>query len=75
MNNIDSTNDNGNRDNSDPADPMSCAANLSRKSFLTLILQRAAAAGVVLVGPKVIDKFLVPPASAMMVSTGSAVPS
>jgi hypothetical protein len=49
---------------------ISCTKGLSRKQFLRMVIQRATIAGVILAGPKVIDKFLVPPANAMMPSTG-----
>lgn len=47
--------------NEDSDNRASTVAGLTRKEFLTLVVQRAAIAGTVLVAPKIIDKFLVPP--------------
>jgi len=51
----------------------SCEPTLRRKEFLALVLKRATLAGVVLAAPRVVDKFLVPPAKAMMVTTSTRV--
>lgn len=48
-------------DNLTPA----CDGNLSRKEFLTKLVQKAALAGSLVAAPKIIDKFLVPPALAL----------
>jgi hypothetical protein len=49
----------------------SCEPGLSRKGFIELVLKRALGAGVVLAAPKIVDKFLIPPAYAT-ISTGGA---
>jgi hypothetical protein len=46
-----------------------CDATLSRKDFLTKLVQRAAVAGSLIAAPKIIDKFLVPPAQALNSTT------
>jgi len=46
-----------------------CDATLSRKEFLTKLVQRAAVAGSLIAAPKMIDKFLVPPAQALNSTT------
>ncbi|CAN5675571.1 hypothetical protein BH10CYA1_BH10CYA1_55250 [soil metagenome] len=46
-----------------------CDATLSRKEFLTKLVQRAAVAGSLIAAPKIIDKFLVPPAQALNSTT------
>ena len=38
---------------------------LSRQQFLQMVLKRAGLVGAVLIAPKVVDSFLVPPAYAM----------
>jgi hypothetical protein len=47
----------------------SCTPALSRKKFMAMVLKRAAIAGAVLAAPKIVDKFLVPPAQAMMLTS------
>ncbi len=42
-----------------------CDNSLSRKEFLTKLVQKAALAGSLVAAPKIIDKFLVPPALAI----------
>jgi hypothetical protein len=42
-----------------------CDESLSRKEFLTKLVQKAALAGSLVAAPKIIDKFLVPPALAV----------
>lgn len=42
-----------------------CDESLSRKEFLTKLVQKAAVAGSLVAAPKIIDKFLVPPALAV----------
>jgi hypothetical protein len=42
-----------------------CDSRVSRKEFLTTLVRRATLAGAILAAPKVIDKFLVPPAMAV----------
>ena len=42
-----------------------CDGNLSRKEFLTKLVQKAALAGSLVAAPKIVDKFLVPPALAL----------
>jgi hypothetical protein len=42
-----------------------CDSRVSRKEFLTTLVRRAALAGALLAAPKVVDKFLVPPAYAV----------
>ncbi len=42
-----------------------CDGSLSRKEFLTKLVQKAALAGSLVAAPKIIDKFLVPPALAI----------
>lgn len=46
-------------------DRPACDPTLSRKEFLTKLVQTAAVAGSLIAAPKVIDKFLVPPAHAL----------
>lgn len=46
-----------------------CDANLSRKEFLTKLVQRAAVAGSLIAAPQIVDKFLVPPAYALNSTT------
>lgn len=48
---------------SNPEQPASDKS-ISRKEFVALVLKRGAIAGAILSAPKVLDKFLVPPASA-----------
>ncbi len=52
---------------------ISCAPNLSRKDFMTLVVKRATITGTVLAAPKIIDKFLVPSADAKASSTSASV--
>ncbi len=57
-------------DNQETAiDKPACDATLSRKDFLTKLVQRAAVAGSLIAAPKIIDKFLVPPAQALNSTT------
>jgi len=42
-----------------------CDSRVSRKEFLTTLVRRATLAGAILAAPKVVDKFLVPPAYAL----------
>lgn len=42
-----------------------CDSRVSRKEFLTTLVRRATLAGAILAAPKVVDKFLVPPALAV----------
>jgi hypothetical protein len=53
------------------AESRSCEPGLSRKEFMAMVLRRAVVAGAVLSAPKVVDKFLMPPAKAMMVTTST----
>jgi hypothetical protein len=63
---------NGELEREIPGDDLcSCEPALCRKEFLALVLKRATLAGVVLATPKVVDKFLIPPAKAMMVTTST----
>lgn len=56
-------------DKSNDSNKLACDATLSRKEFLTKLVQRAAVAGSLIAAPKVIDKFLVPPAQAINSTT------
>ncbi len=49
------------KDSNSPASDNS----ISRKEFVRIVLKRGAIAGALLSAPKILDKFLVPPASAM----------
>jgi hypothetical protein len=49
----------------------SCEPGLTRKEFIAMVVKRGAIAGAIIAAPKVVDKFLVPPAHAMT-STGHA---
>ena len=44
--------------------PDSCDSSYSRKQFLSQVVKRAGLVGVILATPKIVDKFLVPPACA-----------
>ncbi len=46
-------------------DKLACDPALSRKEFLTKLVQKAAIAGSLIAAPRVVDKFLVPPAHAL----------
>lgn len=48
-----------------------CDATLSRKEFLTKLVQRAAVAGSLIAAPQIVDKFLVPPAQALSSTTSA----
>lgn len=48
---------------------VACDATLSRKDFLAKLVQRAAVAGSLIAAPKIIDKFLIPPAYAVNSTT------
>lgn len=51
------------------AAPMqSCDPSLDRKQFLAMVVKRAGLAGALLLAPKVVDSFLVPPVYAAMYS-------
>jgi hypothetical protein len=52
----------------------SCSREITRKEFIDTVVKRAALAGGLAVGYKVVDRFLVPPAYAAA-SGGSAIPS
>lgn len=47
-----------------PEQSQSSDPSVSRKQFLELVLKRAGLAGALLIAPKVVDSFLVPPAYA-----------
>lgn len=47
----------------------SCDSTMSRKEFVRLVLRRGAIVGAIIAAPSVVDKFVVPPAQAMMSST------
>jgi len=55
-------------DGNGPAPGESCDPSLNRKQFLELVVRRAGLVGALLVAPKVVDSFLVPPVYAMMYS-------
>jgi hypothetical protein len=52
----------------------SCDQQLSREEFLKLVVKRAAIAGTIIAAPKVVDKFLVPPAHAVTSTLHAHVP-
>jgi hypothetical protein len=47
----------------------SCDPVLNRKQFLELVVRRAGPVGALLIAPKIVDKFLVPPVSAATMYT------
>jgi hypothetical protein len=49
----------------------SCDPAYSRKEFFALVIKRAAVAGTIICAPKIVDKFFLPPANAMMVATST----
>ncbi len=70
----DMTRDKKSDDHADQEERNSCAPNLSRKDFMALVLKRAAITGSVLAAPKIVDKFLVPPANALTTSSHGSTP-
>jgi hypothetical protein len=55
-------------------DDESCEPTMTRKDFVAKVVRRATIAGAILAAPAVIDKFLVPPGiAAMMSPTGTGV--
>ena len=46
-----------------------CDSRVSRKEFLTTLVRRASLAGALLAAPKIVDKFLIPPAYALTSTT------
>ncbi|MGH9548217.1 MAG: hypothetical protein ACRD3W_02535 [Terriglobales bacterium] len=60
---------NSNTSGREPHDRQACDARVSRKEFLTTLIKRATLAGALLAAPKVVDKFLVPPAYAATSTT------
>jgi hypothetical protein len=49
----------------------SCDPAYSRKEFVALVIRRAGIAGALICAPKIVDKFFLPPAEAMMVATST----
>jgi hypothetical protein len=47
----------------------SCDSTMSRQEFIEKVIKRAALIGIVIAAPKIIDRFLVPPAFATLMST------
>jgi hypothetical protein len=52
------------KDSKESEDRPSAITGMSRKEFLETVIKRATIAGAVIAAPKVVDKFLVPPAYA-----------
>lgn len=52
-----------------PQEKNACDPRVTRKEFLTTLVKRATIAGALLAAPKVVDKFLVPPAYARTSTT------
>jgi len=49
----------------EPQEKPSADLTISRKEFIRKVLKKGAIAGALLAAPKIIDRFLVPPANAM----------